>query len=98
MYGMSVIVARLGWCPRSREQVRELGGLDWARDLYLSPGDAGRFFACAVAAPLDLRFVVTYPTSRPVRSPLYDPTPARDLLSFEPQDTWPKGVEDMLDA
>jgi uronate dehydrogenase len=98
MYDMSVIVARLGWCPRSCEQVQELLSYDWAPDLYLSPGDAGRFFACAALAPLDHRFVITYPTSRPVRTPLYDPTPARELLGFEPKDTWPQGVEDMLPA
>jgi nucleoside-diphosphate-sugar epimerase len=94
-HGLSVIIARLGWCPRSREQVQELAQLDWAPDLYLSPGDAGRFFACAAQAPLTVRFAITYPTSRPVRSSIYDPVPARDLLGYVPQDTWPTGVEDL---
>jgi nucleoside-diphosphate-sugar epimerase len=96
MHGMSVIVARLGWCPRSREQVAELIPTVWALDVYLSPGDAGRFFACAVEAPLDIRFLVVYPTSKPVQTMYYDLRGAREVLGYEPQDTWPQGVEDML--
>jgi uronate dehydrogenase len=95
-HGRSVIVARLGWCPRTREHVRELAETPWGPDVYLSPGDAGRFFAHAVEAPAGLRFAVVYAFSRPVRETLYDPTPARDLLGFEPRDSWPQGVEDML--
>ena len=48
MYGISVIVARLGWCPRTRAQVEEIAASEWARDIYFSPGDAGRFCACAI--------------------------------------------------
>src|SRR5690242_6766751 len=42
-HGISVIAVRLGWCPRTREHIEELSSLDWAKDVYLSPGDAGRF-------------------------------------------------------
>jgi uronate dehydrogenase len=87
-HGLSVIVARLGWCPRTAEHARELGETPWAPDVYLSPGDAGRFFACAVAAPEDIRYAVVYATSRPVRRALYDLEPARDLLGYEPQEQW----------
>src|SRR5947209_4171804 len=59
-FGMSVIVARLGWCPRTLDHVEELRQTPWGPDVYLSPGDAGRFFACAVRAPADLRFAVIY--------------------------------------
>ena len=41
-FGMSVIAVRLGWCPRTKEQVDEITASDWAQDVYLSPGDAGR--------------------------------------------------------
>ena len=51
---LSVIVARLGWCPRNREHIEELQRTEWGPDVYLSPGDAGRFFACAVEAPAPL--------------------------------------------
>jgi nucleoside-diphosphate-sugar epimerase len=95
-HGMSVIAARLGWVPRTREHAQELAGIDWGPDVYLSPGDAGRFFAQAVEAPPDIRFAVVYAMSRPVREVVYDPAPARELLGFEPRDTWPQGVEHFL--
>src|SRR5262249_7935849 len=92
-HGLSVIAVRLGWCPRTPEQVQEISATDWARDRYPTPGDAGRFFACAVEARADLRFAVVYAPSRPARRPLYDLAPAKDLLGYEPRDTWPQGVE-----
>jgi nucleoside-diphosphate-sugar epimerase len=95
-HGLSVIAVRLGWCPRTREHVEELARTDWGPDVYLSPGDAGRFFACAVEAPLDLRFAVVYACSRPVREVVYDPGPARNLLGYEPRDTWPQGIEGIV--
>jgi nucleoside-diphosphate-sugar epimerase len=91
LHGGSVIVVRLGWCPRSREHAEELNRTEWGPDVYLSPGDAGRFFACAVAAPGSIRYAVVYAMSRPLRRQMQDMTPARDLLGYEPRDTWPKG-------
>jgi uronate dehydrogenase len=95
-YGLTVIAVRLGWVPRDRGQVEELGQTEWGPDVYFSPGDAGRFFACAVRAELNGRFEVVYAMSRPARRVIYDPAPARELLGFEPRDTWPEGVEDGL--
>ena len=92
-HGMSVIAVRLGWCPRSREHIDELNALDWAKDVYLSPGDAGRFFACAVEAPADIRFALVYATSKPLRKAMYDLDTAKKLLGFEPRDQWPEGIE-----
>ena len=63
-HGMSVIVARMGWCPRDERQVAEIGAEKYFQDVYLSPGDAGRFFACAVEAPGDISYSILYPTSR----------------------------------
>jgi len=90
-HGMSVIAARLGWCPRTAEQKKDIAANDWAQDVYLSPGDAGRFFAAAAQAPADIRFAVVYATSRPRRSSCYDLEPAR-ALGYEPRDTWPEGL------
>jgi nucleoside-diphosphate-sugar epimerase len=95
-HGLSVIVARLGWCPRDRSHAEELVHTDWGPEVYLSPGDAGRFFACAVEAPADLRFAVVYAFSRPVGKVYHDLAPARDLLGFEPRDTWPEGIEEVV--
>jgi nucleoside-diphosphate-sugar epimerase len=95
-HGMSVIAVRLGWCPRTREHVEELAQTEWGHDVYLSPGDAGRFFACAVEAPADIRFAVVYACSRPARREVYDAGPARKLLGYEPHDTWPQGIDEIL--
>jgi uronate dehydrogenase len=94
-HGMSVLVVRLGWVPRSREHIEELTALDWAKDVYLSPGDAGRFFACAVEAPIEPRFAIVYATSRPLRQAMYDLETVKKLLGYEPHDRWPHGIEDM---
>jgi nucleoside-diphosphate-sugar epimerase len=94
-HGLSVIAARLGWCPRTPEHAEELARTDWGPDVYLSPADAGRFFACAVEAPADVRFAVVYACSRPVREQFYDLAPAKDLLGYEPHDTWPEGIEEV---
>jgi nucleoside-diphosphate-sugar epimerase len=92
-HGLSVIAARLGWCPRTPEHVEELRATAWGPDVYLSPGDAGRFFAQAVQAPADIRFAVVFATSRPVREVVYDMDEARRLLGYEPRDVWPEGIE-----
>jgi uronate dehydrogenase len=94
-HGMSVIAVRLGWCPRTREHVEELAATGWGPDVYLSPGDAGRFLARAVAAPAGIKFAVVYACSRPVRQHVYDLGPAKELLGYEPRDQWPHGVEDL---
>ncbi len=94
-HGLSVVAVRLGWCPRNRDHIEEMRSTDWAKDVYLSPGDAGRFFACAVEAPADIRFAVVYACSRPLRMEYYDARPARDLLGYEPREQWPQGIEEI---
>jgi nucleoside-diphosphate-sugar epimerase len=93
--GASVIAVRLGWCPRNRAHVEELAATDWGPDVYLSPGDAGRFFACSVEAVLNVRFAAVYACSRPAQVEVYDAAPARELLGYEPRDTWPQGSEEI---
>jgi nucleoside-diphosphate-sugar epimerase len=95
-HGISVIAARLGWCPRTFEQIQELAADEWSQDFYLSTGDAGRFFASAVASSPEIRFAIVYASSNPVRRLHFDLEPAKKLLGFEPQDTWPRGLEDVL--
>ena len=93
VHGLSVIVARLGWCPRDKKHAEELSQDEFGKDVYFSPGDAGRFFPCAVEAPTDIRHAVVFATSKPLRKARYDISGARDLLGYEPQDTWPQGTE-----
>jgi nucleoside-diphosphate-sugar epimerase len=89
----SVVAARLGFCPRDADQIREVASLDRNQDVYLSPGDAGRFFVCAAEAQRPAgSFDVVYAFSRPKFQVRFDPEPAARLLGFHPQDTWPEGV------
>ena len=92
-HGITVIVARLGWCPRTRAQVDEIAAAEWAQDVYLSPSDAGRFFACAVEAQSTVRHAVVYATSQPLHRERFDLSDAADLLGFHPQERWPQGIE-----
>ena len=91
-HGLSVIVVRLGWCPRTPEQVREIYASDWAQDVYLSPGDAGRFFAAAVRAE-NIKFATVYVTSKPVNVNYHDLEPTKRLIGFEPSESFPEGLE-----
>ena len=92
MHGISVIVARIGWCPRPGQE-REIHETEWAQDVYLSPRDAGRFFACCIGASKSLRHLVVNVTSIPKRLQRIDLTVARDVLNFTPQETYPEGME-----
>ncbi len=94
-HGMSVIAVRLGWCPRDKAHVAELGSTDWGPDVYLSPGDAGRFFACAAETMMPIGFEVVYACSRPLKTLVYDPLPALKL-GYEAHDTWPMGADNDL--
>jgi nucleoside-diphosphate-sugar epimerase len=94
-HGITVLVVRLGWCPRPGQE-KEIAAHAWAQDVYLSPGDAGRFFACAVEATLTTPFAVLYATSIALRQCPYDLGPARTLLSYEPRERWPQGIDPNL--
>lgn len=92
-HGISVIAARLGWCPRTRAHLEEIGGNDWAKDVYLSPGDAGRFFADCVEAAADIRYAILFATSRPLKVQYFDLEPTRQLIGYSPREQWPQGIE-----
>ena len=90
-FGISVIATRLGWCPRPGQE-EEIRALEWAHDVYLSPNDAGRFFACCVEAPESVKFLIVNGTSRPLRQTRLDMTIARTVLGYEPSEQWPQGM------
>jgi uronate dehydrogenase len=93
VHGLSIIVARLGWCPRDREHAASLAVDEFGKDVYLSHRDAGRFFVAAVEAPAELRYAVCFATSKPLIQTRYDIASTCRLLGYEPQDTWPAGTE-----
>jgi uronate dehydrogenase len=92
-HGIAVLVVRLGWCPRDAGQVEEIRQSELAQDVYLSPGDAGRFFASAVETMTWPPYAVLYATSRFTHALRYDLAPTRELLGWEPKERWPDGVE-----
>ena len=96
-HGMSVIITRLGWCPRDEVQVREIAAETIYQDVYLSPGDAGRFFAGCVEAENSISHAILYATSKPVDTQRYCLKSAKEVAGFEPQEQWPDGTEIIAD-
>ena len=93
-HGMAVAAARIGWCPRDKGQVAEIAADPQCQDVFLSPGDVGRFFVGAVEAARWDGFEIVFATSRPVAVWQYDPGPAERLFGYVPQDCWPTGADD----
>lgn len=86
-HGMEVLAVRLGWCPRPGQE-EEFRQSPVGPDVYLSPGDAGRFFVAAVTTRDLPSYAVVYCTSRPAGRTLHDLSETRRLLGYEPRDTW----------
>ena len=91
-HGLSVLAVRFGWCPRDAGQVAEIAADPEAQDVFLSPGDAGRFFASVAAAKLP-PYSVCFAMSKPTHQLTYDLSEAKQLLNWEPHDRWPTGSE-----
>jgi nucleoside-diphosphate-sugar epimerase len=91
-HGIEVLAVRLGWCPRPGQE-EEFRRTPIGPDVYLSPGDAGRFLAAALEAEKLPPFAVVYATSRHVNRHMYDLSDARELFGWEPQDRWPEGSD-----
>jgi len=75
-----------------RSQVAEIAASELAQDVFLSPGDAGRFFAAAVEARALPPFAVVYATSRFTHALRYDLTETKRLLGWEPTERWATGA------
>jgi uronate dehydrogenase len=92
VYGMSVIAARMGWLPRSREHAEELQAHLLGTDIYLSHSDAGRFFlACVEAELAPSQFEALFVTSNAAKQTRIDLSATERIVGFKPQDTWPAG-------
>ena len=91
-HGFNVLAVRFGWCPRDARQVAEIAASETAQDVYLSPGDAGRFFAAVVEADALPRFAVLSATSLFTHQLRYDLSDAERLLGWTPAERWPAGA------
>ena len=92
-HGLEVLAVRIGWCPRDAGQVAEIRGSELFQDVFISPGDAGRFFAASVETDALPPFAVLYATSRHTHALRYDLSESKRLLGWEPTETWPTGAE-----
>jgi nucleoside-diphosphate-sugar epimerase len=94
--GATVISVRLGWCPRTRDHAAELAESFHGPHCYLSPRDAGTFFAAAAEHPLPPGHHILFAASIPVEIAMLDLGPTKQLLGWEPVDRWPEGATDDL--
>jgi nucleoside-diphosphate-sugar epimerase len=92
-HGIEILVVRLGWCPRDAAQVAEIKGDKRGQDVYLSAGDAGRFFAATVEVEKLPPYTLLYATSCFTHILRYDLSASKEVLGWEPRDRWPQGVE-----
>jgi nucleoside-diphosphate-sugar epimerase len=89
VYGLEVVVARIAWMVRNAAEAERMGELGFY-DVYLSPGDAARFFRIAIEAPTidePVMFV-----AGPESGERVDLEPAR-RLGFVPRDRFPEGLD-----
>ena len=59
--------------------------------MYLSPGDAGRFFLSTVTVKKLPSWSVVYATSKPVKNAMYDMDETTRITGYVPQDQWSDG-------
>ena len=93
-YGLSVVAVRIGWLPRNPREADALARSGQGPAIYLSHGDAGRFFRCGVESPRPRagEFAALFATSRAPGGACLDIEPARQILGYTPHDTWPEGL------
>jgi uronate dehydrogenase len=90
---LNILAVRLGWCPRDAGQVAEITASADHQDVYLSPGDAGRFFTACVER--DWRgYAMLYVASRHTHRAIFDLSDARRIVNYEPEESWPNGATD----
>ena len=96
-HGMSVIVVRPGWVPHDDGARDQIDANPWEQCFYLSRNDAGRLFALTVEAE-NVKFAIIPAQSRGKQFNAMDLTAAREILGFEPVDTWPDGGEETTEV
>jgi len=93
---MSVISVRIGFLPRGEEYAQKLAANN-NHNMYISPGDSGRFFAQCVEAslPASHKYVVLFAYGAGGEKDV-DLETARQLIGYEPRDRWPTGMNEIV--
>ena len=93
-HGISVINARIGWLPRNPTEAQKLVESRIGPDVFFSHEDAKRFHERCVEAPNPKagECVTLFAISNPLTVSRLDLEPARQIIGYEPQDTWPAGL------
>ena len=94
VHGLSVISVRIGWFPRNTEECRRLAASPFGKDIFLSHDDSDRFLTLCVESdnPFPGESVILSAASKPVGVGRLDLDLAREVIGYEPQDTWPEGL------
>jgi nucleoside-diphosphate-sugar epimerase len=94
VHNMEVINVRILWLARSQQHAEALANSGHGVNIYFSHNDAKRFFQCAVEAerPKPGECVTVFAGSKPLHKARVDMEPARTILGYEPQDTFPEGM------
>lgn len=99
VHGLSVISARIGWLPRNPTEAERLVASRIGKDVFFSHDDAERYFERCVESPTPgpSESVILFAASRPFQQARLDLEPARQIIGYEPQDTWPEGLPFAID-
>lgn len=94
VHKLSVISARIGWYPRNTGECIRLAASPDGPNMFFSHTDSNRFFTRCVEsdAPHAGVSVILHAQSKPVGIARMDVGTARDIIGYEPQDTWPDGL------
>jgi hypothetical protein len=90
VHELSCIAARLGWVLRDEREHAELRSRPDLWGLYLSSRDVCRLFLMCARASF-LGFHVVYAVNCQKHGPVFDMTPARELLGYVPVDSFLPG-------
>jgi nucleoside-diphosphate-sugar epimerase len=94
VHNLSVISVRIGWLPRDTADAKRLAASDRGRDIFFSHDDSDRFLTLCVESenPAPGTSVILQATSKPVNEARMSIELARQVIGYEPQDTFPEGL------
>ncbi|MEM7539714.1 MAG: NAD(P)-dependent oxidoreductase [Chloroflexota bacterium] len=98
-YNISVISVRIGWLPRNAGEAEQLVSNPMGRDVFFSHEDAKLFHQRCVESPTPKpgESAILFATSKPLHIERLDLAPSREVIGYEPQDTWPSGLPFSVD-